>query len=187
MCTTSQRIANATVIAGHTVTHMIYREGRTLFISAIIVYTCACILLLANTGCDRLVGPSGGGSIHIPPPYIVSGKPTTLRLELTTWGNDSGSIQTRYTKIVCHYRTATDGPYTDLAMKPVQVEPKQLTVECQLPMFNAASGNAVEYYFDFHFDGVYNQRESPSKPFIVPLRADSGPDRTNKLNGSGLP
>jgi hypothetical protein len=51
-----------------------------------------------------------------------------------------------------------------------QQNQKTMVTTCNLPAFEPGQGDAVEYYFDFYFDREYNQRESPAKPFIVPLR-----------------
>jgi hypothetical protein len=104
---------------------------------------------------------------------MTYGQPTTLPLELSLWQAEYGSPDKRYTKVVCHYRVQGNASYTAAPMKAVRVEPKSLFVECQLPAISQGQGTAVEYYFDFYFDGVYNQAGTPTKPYVVPLVAQS--------------
>jgi hypothetical protein len=127
-------------------------------------------LAMSQSGCSLigalLFAPGGGGSQHNPPIAIAPGEKTRLELTVSVWGRGSGDIEDRYEPVFCHYRLRGQPEFKSQKMRPVDVQDKRMTLECILPPFEAGAGEAVEYYFDFYFDGHYNQRSVEA----VPLR-----------------
>jgi hypothetical protein len=107
----------------------------------------------------------GGGSVHIPPKSIRVGQPTTLTMELTSWGAGSGKLSKRYTEIQCHFRIAGTEDYSVVRMTPIAETSERLTVQCSIPPMTAKPGDKLEYYIDHEFDGVYNKRIESPVPF----------------------
>lgn len=118
------------------------------------------LLCLLVTGCA-----GGGGSNHTPPQSIHAGQPTTLTMELTSWGAGFGKLSKRYTEIQCHYRMAGAAPYDVVPMTPTAETKERLTVQGVIPALTAKPGDKLEYYFDMKFDGVYNKRAEQLVPF----------------------
>ncbi len=116
------------------------------------------------SGCKPPIG--GGGSVHHPPEYIESGKPTKLELELSVWGAGSKDVTKRSKKVTCHYRIVGQDKFISLPMKVSKVMEDEAIYECFLPAFEEKDGNSVEYYFDEYFDGHYNKRPEE----VVPIK-----------------
>jgi hypothetical protein len=107
----------------------------------------------------------GGGSVHIPPKSIHIGQPTPLTMELRAWGAGVGKLSTRYTDIQCHYRIAGRDRYSTIPMTPIAESADSLKVQCVIPPLDAKPGDALEYYIDEKFDGIYNKRVEKPVPF----------------------
>jgi len=118
------------------------------------------LVCLMMTGC-----PGGGGSVYIPPKSIRIGQPTTLTMELTSWGAGFGKLSKRYTEIQCHFRIAGTANYSVVPMTPIAETSERLTVQCVIPPLTAKPGDKLEYYIDEKFDGVYNKRVEQPVPF----------------------
>ena len=100
----------------------------------------------------------GGGSVHIPPDRILQGQHTPLHLELSVWGEGSGTMSKRWKEVKCHYRAAGTEAYVTLNMTAQSEDKKKILFTCTIPPQDAV-GSTVEYYFDMLFDGHYNKRE----------------------------
>ena len=124
------------------------------------------VLCLALGACLK---PGGGGSLHVPPASIPRGTPFALELELTSV-HESPPIDRQMTRITCHYRLAGGRWFTPLAMAPTGVIDRKLVARAVLPAFPREAAGPVEYYFDYHFDGVHNSHNSASDPFQVPFQ-----------------
>ena len=125
------------------------------------------LAVLCVTGC-RPPGfeIGGGGSVHIPPEKILIGKPTTLELELSVWGEGSGEISDRFADVKCNYQIEGDA---NLITIPMTVKNKQKTkviFVCTIPP-TKKQGYRLKYYFDWLFDGHYNKREESSIPIVA--------------------
>jgi hypothetical protein len=138
------------------------KDGR-FHLSNIVVLGLLVFLFLVS-GCKPPFG--GGGSVHNPPKYIESGKPTRLELELSVWGGGSEDVTKRSKKVTCHFRIEGQDKFTDLPMKVSKVMKSKAIYECFLPAFSEKDGNSVEYYFDEYFDGHYNKRPEE----VVPIK-----------------
>jgi hypothetical protein len=107
----------------------------------------------------------GGGSDHIPPKSIHVGLPTPLTMVLRVWGAGFGKLSKRYTDIQCHYRIVGSDRYSAVPMTPIAESRDSLKVQCVIPALHAKPGDALEYYIDEKFDGVYNKRVEKPVPF----------------------
>lgn len=118
-------------------------------------------MIVAICGCGNF---SGGGSIHIPPNTIVADVQSSLKLELIATGTLSGPLDTRYTKLICHY-TFDDGSQSETVMgTPKNVTNKRMDVEFLLPPIEASHGYKLKYWFTFDFDDVPNRRDGGLVP-----------------------
>ncbi|MGA2071280.1 MAG: hypothetical protein ABSG97_08010 [Sedimentisphaerales bacterium] len=138
-------------------------NGSRLHLSNASVFSLLIFLFLFS-GCKPPVG--GGGSVHIPPKYIESGKPTKLELELSVRGAGSQDVTRRYEKVTCHFRITGQSKLTDLPMNVSQAMKSKAIYECLLPALSEKDGNSVEYYFDMYLDGHYNKRPEE----VVPIK-----------------
>jgi len=120
----------------------------------------ASITVAALTACA-----GGGGSVHIPPTSIHIGQATPLTMELRAWGAGFGKLSKRYTDIQCHYRIVGSDGYATVPMSPIAESEGVLTVQCVIPPLHAKAGDALEYYIDEKFDGIYNKRVEKPVPF----------------------
>jgi len=122
------------------------------------------LFLFLLSGCKPPIG--GGGSVHHPPKYIESGKPTKLEVQLSVWGAGSQDVTRRYKKVICHFRIVGQDKFINIPMKVSQIMENKAVYECLLPVFSEKDGNSVEYYFDMYLDGVYNK---DTEVTIVPI------------------
>jgi hypothetical protein len=84
--------------------------------------------------------------------------------------HDHVSIEKQMTSITCYYRLAGSSTFIAQPMTTTVLDRKTLTARAVLPAFPVEAKGPVEYYFDFRFSGVHNQRGSPTNPISVPLR-----------------
>ena len=123
--------------------------------------------LFLISGCRPEIG--GGGSVHHPPEYIETGKPTKLELELSVWGEGNQDVTKRYKEVACHFRIVGKDGFIWMPMmvsENMKGEGKAI-YECYLPAFSEKDSNSVEYYFDMYFDGIYNKDPNVT---VVPIR-----------------
>jgi hypothetical protein len=120
----------------------------------------AVLWVACSLGC-----PGGGGSGHVPPDRIESGKPTPIEVEYYVWGYGWGALDRRFTELECHYRT-DGGEFRALTMEIIRVAEQKLVARCVLPPFSAAE-ESVEYWFSYHLDGHRNVRGSEFVPIIA--------------------
>lgn len=126
-----------------------------------------CFSLLVTVSCSALIsfsGCAGGGGItHNPPKQMVAGQETPLELEVSVWGAGRGKMTSRYRNVTCHYRVAGTADFISLPMQAVKEfdshppDNRSGEFKCTLPPF-PKTAKAVEYYFDFTFDGNSQSR-----------------------------
>jgi len=124
-------------------------------------------ILLCFFGCD---GVSGGGSTHLAPTRALAGQPTELVLELSVWGTENSTIVSRYSNVVCKYRIAGEAEFVVGKMERFRQEQKKEFYRFELPSFAINDNSEIEYYMEFSFDGVANQRGSPHSPYRIPIQ-----------------
>lgn len=93
-----------------------------------------------------------------------------LELELSAV-TPRGSMSRRMTSIFCHYRMSGETAFTSLPMTSTDIDSRHLIARCTIPPVSDSAAAAVEYYFDFDFDGPHHNRHgSPGEPVRVPLQ-----------------
>ncbi|MFA6564961.1 MAG: hypothetical protein WCV00_23860 [Verrucomicrobiia bacterium] len=111
--------------------------------------------VFSSTGCA-----GGGGTVHDPPDRIVAGQPATLKLKFSVWGAGFGNLSSRYTNICCHYRKAGETQFETAPARIISSDHKNMDVEFAIPPLQiSGDSSALEYYFDFLFDGHPNTRK----------------------------
>jgi hypothetical protein len=108
----------------------------------------------------------GGGSIHHPPDYLVRGQPANMALELSVWGEGTGTIRERYKNVSIHYKTDRQNDYVAMLMTIDKVETNTLTYKCIIPPQATLDGDTFHYYFDELFDGHYGRRDEEPVPIL---------------------
>ncbi len=121
----------------------------------------------------------GGGSTHIPPERISLGEPTTLKLELSVWGEGSGAMSKRWKDVRCHYRIVGAETYASLDMVIHEAKKDTIVFACTVPP-QQNPGSTLEYYFDMMFDGHYNKREGG----LVKIEPPANNSMQATLNGA---
>jgi hypothetical protein len=111
------------------------------------------ILVTLLTGC-----PGGGGTVHIPPPIIVSDSFTELKVTFSVWGAGSGKLNKRYTNVVCIYHIVGVNEEHRITGKVVSADDKHMEMVFILPPLNLNTEDAVTYHFEMLFDGHENVR-----------------------------
>lgn len=113
------------------------------------------LLFAVSLMCTSCFRPGGGGSDQLVPDSIESGKPSSLKLELSVWGS-GGSIKGRYTDLLLHYRCVGQEEYQtappQLASSTTNTEVYVFTI----PAFPAGTKGSLEFYFDVKLNGVPN-------------------------------
>ncbi len=124
------------------------------------------IFLLVYSGCA-----GGGGTSHNPPKQIVAGQETPLELQVSVWGAGRGKMTLRYRDVACHYRVSGSADFILLPMEPMREfdshspDNRSGDFRCTLPPF-PKTAKAVEYYFDFKFDGYHQYRSAVTVPVV---------------------
>ena len=118
----------------------------------ILFFTIICLV----TGCYR---PGGGGTAHHPPDGISNNQPTELKLTFSVWGAGSGSLDKRYTKVICLYRINESGNHKRLTGTVVSADEKHMEMRFIIPPLKLNEGDTVDYYFEMLFDGHKNTRQ----------------------------
>jgi hypothetical protein len=111
------------------------------------------VICIALSGCS-----GGGGCVHNAPENIKAGTPIDLYLELSAWGAGSGKLNSRYTKITCHYRDVSKSAFQSVEAKILSADETRMRTVMTIPPETVTGAEEIEYYFDFLFDGVYNRR-----------------------------
>lgn len=121
----------------------------------------------------------GGGRVHTPPAGIVAGERTPLKIGFTTWGDGSGSLDSRYQHVRLFFKTNLNDDYKQVKVEELGINDDYLWFRAELPPMPNTVGE-VDYFFEYSFDGRHIRDDT----YVVPVETTEPlePDVQNPQN-----
>lgn len=127
------------------------------------------LILIFTGGCEELLGPSGGGSVHTPPSAVVRGTTQPFNLVLTAWGSGPAA-RDRNSDVEIVYWFDTDATPSSAAMIVAEEQTAETEVAYKVALsVPEAEVTQLNYYFRYDEGGRRQTRGSRSSPFSVPV------------------
>lgn len=128
-----------------------------------------CFMLLGMLfaiGCGP--APGGGGTTHTPPTSTSFGKPTPISIKVSTWRAGSGKVEDRWKNVNCVYRLKGEANWRVLPLhSSEQLRDDGLVFTGEIPAYESAAGEGIEYYVTYSFDGKTSSRGSAESPYFI--------------------